>query len=58
VCSSAVLMKELESIGFSVASYDPEIPERSTFRNLDEARNWADLVVGWGREGDIRLELL
>ena len=52
------LMKELESMGFSVASYDPEIPERSTFRNLDEARNWADLVVGWGREGDIQLESL
>lgn len=52
------LMRELETRGFHVRAYDPEIPERSNFKNFEEARNWADLVVGWGREGDINLEHL
>ncbi len=52
------LMRELEARGFQVKAYDAEIPERSNFKNLEEAREWADLVVGWGREGDISLEHL
>jgi UDP-N-acetyl-D-glucosamine dehydrogenase len=52
------LMRELETRGFHVKAYDPEIPERSNFQNFNEAREWADLVIGWGREGDISLEHL
>lgn len=52
------LMKELKTLGFNVASYDPEIPEKSNFKTYEEARNWADLVIGWGREGDVNLEQL
>jgi hypothetical protein len=51
-------MRELETRGFHVKAYDPEIPERSNFQNFNEAREWADLVIGWGREGDISLEHL
>ncbi len=50
------LMMELKSRGFEVKSYDPEIPWKSDFKNYSEARNWADIVIGWGREGDWRLE--
>ncbi|MCX8196537.1 MAG: nucleotide sugar dehydrogenase [Acidilobaceae archaeon] len=50
------LKRELEELGFEVKAYDPHMPERSDFRSEEEARGWADLTVGWGREGDLRLE--
>ncbi|MCS7106675.1 MAG: nucleotide sugar dehydrogenase [Acidilobaceae archaeon] len=50
------LRRELESLGLEVKVFDPNMPERSDFGSEEEARAWAELVVGWGREGDIRLE--
>ncbi|MEN2999407.1 MAG: nucleotide sugar dehydrogenase [Acidilobaceae archaeon] len=50
------LKRELESLGLEVKAFDPHMPERSDFRSGEEARAWADLVIGWGREGDVRLE--
>lgn len=50
------IRSELSDLGFDVRTFDPEIPEKSDFATLDEARSWADMVVGWGREGDVRLE--
>jgi nucleotide sugar dehydrogenase len=52
------LMRELEARGFQVRGYDPQIPGKSSFQNLEEAKEWADLIVGWGREGDLSLEHL
>lgn len=52
------LRNELLDLGFQVKTYDSFIMYKSDFKTYDEARSWADLVVGWGKEGDIRLENL
>lgn len=52
------VMMELRNMGFEVKSYDPDIPWKSDFKDYSEARSWADIVVGWGREGGLRLEHL
>ncbi|MEM1851955.1 MAG: nucleotide sugar dehydrogenase [Acidilobaceae archaeon] len=49
---------ELLDLGFGVKTYDPDIPEKSDFSSYEEAKAWADLIVGWGKEGDVRLERL
>lgn len=46
----------LRERGIDARVYDEAMPERSDFSSLAEAKEWAELVVGWGRGGDLRLE--
>lgn len=48
----------LRERGIDARAYDELMPERSDFESLAEAKAWADLVIGWGKEGDLRLEEL
>ncbi|MEM1873621.1 MAG: nucleotide sugar dehydrogenase, partial [Acidilobaceae archaeon] len=50
------IRRELSDLGFDVRTFDPAIPEKSDFKSYEEAKAWADMIVGWGREGDVRLE--
>jgi len=50
------LMTILREKGFDTRGFDEKIPSKSNFKTIEEAKAWADLIIGWGKEGDIKLE--